>query len=171
MAVLRTDAPTVTLNVPDNRLDQAGYVHRWYPHEQGLWEKSEADDVYRWPKTNLITLKPLYPDDPAEAQLAEWNTDGTGVSYIECDDVWPGGLGATILQQNPLATDCLLTSNFAAGLPDDNQSFWVDLWLLSVTDDTWIAELQFCERFSLKFLYNGVIQLWRNYAVGEDDAD
>ncbi len=168
--------PVVWLNTPDNRLSQPGFTRRWYPNEPGLWQESAGENVWIWhgkkdrrsgllTSTQLVTLQPKYELDPTEAQLDQWTQGGNNVSYVEVSGIF-GSSGKAILQQNPSATACTLTSTFD---PEDNQPCFVDLYLLEVYDDAWSAVLQFCDRYRLLFQYNGSIQLWRNIAVGAEE--
>jgi len=169
--------PTVWLNTPDNRLKQPGFTRRWYPNEPGLWQgRRGGENLWLWDgkkdrqsglltSTQLITLEPIYELEPTEAQLAEWTQGGTGASYVEVSGIW-GAPGKAILQQNPSAMACTLTSTFD---PEDNQPCFVDLYLLEVYDTAWFADLQFCDRYFLRFLYNGSIHLYRNMAIGEEE--
>jgi len=155
--------PTVTLQVPDNRLASAGYVRRIYPHEQGVWENSTGD-LYLWPFVQMITLPPLYPQAASEALLTSWTGEGAGASYQEISGVW-GSSGAFVFQQNPDASDCLLTADFT---PEDNQPFVLDFFLGAVNANDWYADFKFCRNYSLRLLYNGDMQVWANSAVGDD---
>jgi hypothetical protein len=158
--------PEVSIGIPDNRLASRGCVQRWYPSKE-LWEEVEQEYMYHWPGTRVITLMPLYPLTPDESVIDEWTCSGTDAQYIQS-----AGLGndspTLILQQNPIATACTVESNFT---PEDNQPFYVDFYLHAVYDDAWYADLTFCERYGLRILYNGVLQLFRNVAIGEETPE
>ncbi len=159
--------PTVTLQVADNRLASAGYMRRVYPHDYGVWERSEGENVYRWPGTQMVTLKPVYYQDPTEAQLASWTGAGTDASYTSVTGIWQAS-GSRILQQNPKATNCTLTAGFT---PEANQPFYLDFYLYWVNSPTWYADFVFCSRYALRLLFTGEIVLYRNWAVGEEAAN
>jgi hypothetical protein len=158
--------PVVTLDVADNRLDNAGYVKRWYPSDDLTWLQTQGTNVWRLPKANIVTLQPVYPLAPAEAALSRWTQGGTGVSYKEITGCW-GTTGATILQQSPTASLSTLTSTTT---PDDNQPFYCDFYLHSVAAETWYADIKFSTWWDLRLLYDGTMQLWHNYgATGAAD--
>lgn len=160
--------PALTIDIADNRLDDPGYVRRWYPADPLLWRDCRATDMFAWPGQHIVTLQPQYPAAPTEAQLAQWTVGGTDDSYVQVTDTELGP-GAAIYQRNPEAEDCTLTGLFT---PRDNQPFWLDLYLMQVLSmDMWYADIQFCKRLRLRLLFNGSFELWRNMAVGDDTAD
>jgi len=171
--------PTITINTDDNRIDQVGFYRRWYPKDKAIWEAGAGENVWLWKGAEagrkggvaglspLITLTPLYPLSPTESALSGWTQGGTGVSYQQVNGLW-GATGAAILQQSPSATACTLTSD---NTPEANQPFWLDLYVLQVAAAAWYADFRFSDKFALRFLYNGTIQLWRNYKVGEGEDD
>ena len=75
--------PALTLNMADNRLDDPGYVRRWYPAQELLWRQCRATNMFAWPDTNIVTLEPQYPNSPTEARLAQWTQGGTDDSYVQ----------------------------------------------------------------------------------------
>jgi len=129
-----------------------------------LWDGKKDRRGGTLTSTQLMTLAPTYALNPTEAQLSQWTQAGTDASYVEVSGIW-GAPGKAILQQNPSATICTLTSTFD---PEDNQPCWIDLYLLEVQDTAWYADLRFCDKYALRFLYNGTIQLWRNTAIGAE---
>lgn len=153
--------PTVTLNVSDNRLASAGYVHRWRPSQKEVWWQSRSSSLWLWPGTSTVTLMPSWDPTAAEAQLSNWTGAGTGDSYREVAGMWGGG--TAILQENPAATNCTLTCNTT---PAANQSFYVDLFLHAVTSTSWYAVFKFCQWYALRLLYNGTMQVWKDYSLG-----
>lgn len=157
--------PILNLGVADNRLDQAGFVKRWYPSSE---EGVQSTNICRWPGVKCVTLAPVYEPGPDEAALAQWTTAGTDSSYTSCSGLW-GSSGAThiIKQTVPSATACTVTSTFTAAA---NQPFFVDFYLYAVYDKTWYADLKFGRRWCLRLLYNGSMQVWTNMAAaGETD--
>ena len=119
--------PALTIDIADNRLDDPGYVRRWYPADPLLWRDCRATNMFAWPGQHIVTLQPQYPTSPAEAALAQWTTGGANASYVQVTDSELGA-GALPTQSEGLE-DLTLTSLFT---PGDNQPFWLDLYLMQV---------------------------------------
>ena len=160
--------PALTIDIADNRLDDPGYVRRWYPADPLLWRDCRATNMFAWPGQHIVTLQPQYPTRSTEARLSQWTAGGTNASYVQVTDSELGA-GAAIYQRNPQAEDLTLTSLFT---PGDNQPIWIDLYLMQVLSVAmWYADIQFCKRLLLRLLFNGSFELWRNMATGDDTAD
>ena len=158
--------PKVTLNIADNRIDQAGYVRRWYPSTKELWPEMVSQNIFAWPGTKLVTLTPVYEPNPAEIALAQWTCEGTRATFDTVTGLF-GSSGPIIRQTNPTAQNITVTSTFT---PQDNQPAYVDFWFAETFDKTWLASLRFCRNYGLYLLYNGTIQVWTNNAApGETD--
>ncbi len=158
--------PDVTLDVDDNRLSDRGYIRRWYPQNDIMWRSAEKDGLFRWPGTNLITLKPEYPESPSEAQKSQWTLSDSG-TWREVQDT-NFCSGAAIFQQAPDAEDLTLESDFTASV---NQPFIVDFYLYSFTNTSaWYWRLVFGDRYRFELLYDGTLYLQRDMAVGDTET-
>lgn len=150
--------PTVTLFAPDHRIDQRGYLKRWYPNEPELRERSYGD-LWVWPGLNQATLAPKYIAS-LESGKVNWGDTGGG-TYADVTGLWGDNTGKTIVQQNATLGASTLTATFTTGI---NQAFFLDFYLYMTYANTWYMDFKFAARHLLRFLYNGVIQLWRNFA-------
>ena len=163
--------PALTIDMEDNRLDDAGYVRRWYTHGDAgkhLWRQATKTNVLAWGDVGLVTLEPQYPRTAAEAALAQWATGGADTSFEEVTDSELGP-GASIFQRVPEATACTLLSKFT---PPHNQGFFLDIYLHELKSSAlWYADVQFCLDYKLRLLFNGTFELYRDMAIGDGDAD
>lgn len=163
------NAPVININVADNRLDQPGFVRRWYPSDKELWPQSKTTDLYRWPGVKMVSLEPKYEPAPSEAAFNQWTCTGTGSSYVAISGTAWGSTGSTVINQvAPTATACNVVSTFT---PEANQPFFADLYFYASTAAAWYADLRFCRNWALRMLYNGSVQIWSNFTARGETAD
>lgn len=163
------NAPLVNFGVPDNRLLQPGFVRRYFPSDPEIWTKAVSGSIVAWPGVRMVTLAPVYEPDPEEMTFENFDCTGTNAAYADpAPRGFAGAKSECIFQQNPQATDCLVTASFT---PQDNQPFYADFYLQAVYSKSWYADFMFCRNYCLRFLYNGSVHVMRNSSLPEQEPN